>query len=209
MVSKRPGPPSSLTLGQIARASVAVADEHGLTGLTMRRLADTLGVSAAGLYRYVDSREVLIDLTVDELVGELRHPAPTGDWLADIVGLARQQRALYAAHPWLSHAVAGVRRLGPRTLDHFEWGLAVLEPLTAPTATKMEALALANGLASLFAGAAHAGSGANALGGLVATQHPRLAAALAAAAATPPADPFERALTSLLTGLLEARGDAP
>lgn len=203
-MSKRPGPPSSLTLDQIALASVEVADEHQLAGLTMRRLADTLGVSAAGLYRYVESREALIDLTVDVVVGELRHPAPTGDWLADLVGLAHQQRALYVAHPWLAQAVAAVRRLGPRTLDHFEWGLAALEPVTAPTAAKMEALALANGLASLFAGGTRAGAGADALGGLEATRHPRLTAALATATPTPAGDPFERALASLLTGLLVA-----
>lgn len=204
-MSTRPGPPSSLTVDQIALAAVAVADEHGLAGLTMRRLADDLGVSAAGLYRYVASREVLLEEVVDVLVGGLEHPAPTGSWLADVVGVAHQQRALYVAHPWLPQAVAAVRRLGPRTLDHFDWGLAALAPVDAPAVTKMEALALVNGLAALFAGGGGTASGPQALSGISPTRHQHLVAALGAARTdAPPADLFERALASLLTGLLGA-----
>lgn len=210
-MSTRPGPPSSLTVEQIALAAVAVADEHGLAGLTMRRLADALGASAAGLYRYVASREVLLEEVVDVLVAGIEHPAPTGRWLADVVGVAHRQRALYVAHPWLPQAVAAVRRLGPRTLDHFEWGLAALAPVDAPATAKMEALALVNGLAALFAGGGGTASGPQALSAMSPARHPHLVAALGEAAdsSAPPTDLFERALTSLLTGLLAGTGVRP
>ena len=105
---------------------------------------------------------------------------------------------------------AAVRRLGPRTLDHFEWGLAALAPVEAPAVAKMEALALVNGLAALFAGGGGTASGPEALSGISPTRHQHLVAALGAAGASaPPADLFERALTSLLTGLLGATGVRP
>ncbi|GMA87472.1 hypothetical protein GCM10025868_27220 [Angustibacter aerolatus] len=69
----------------------------------------------------------------------------------DLVDVARQQRALFAAHPWLIEAERSLRVLGPHVLDHLDWGLAVLTDLDVPASRKMEAIALANGVAALFA----------------------------------------------------------
>lgn len=175
----------------------------------MRKVAAVLGVSAAGLYRYVASREEVIGHMVDRLSATLPHPDPSGDWLADLTVVARRQRDLYRSHPWLGAAVGTATTMGPHVLDHFEWGLEVLEDVDVPTTRKLEALSLANGLALLFATAQDTQSAADAFAKLDPARHPRL---MGLAGATTPAsaepDLFERALASLLGGLLREPEDS-
>jgi hypothetical protein len=107
-------------------------------------------VSAPGLYRYVASREELVGHMVDLVSADVDHPPPSGNWVHDVTVVAEQQRALFRAHPWLAEAVASLRVMGPHVLDHLDWGLAALADVEAPPSRKMEAIALANGIAALF-----------------------------------------------------------
>ncbi|MCM3886152.1 TetR/AcrR family transcriptional regulator [Frankia sp. R82] len=193
-----------MTLQGIAATAVALADAQGLAAVTMRSLATTVGVSAPGLYRYVVSRDELVDHMVDLVSAGLEHPPPSGDWVRDLVVVAEQQRALFRAHPWLAEAVASLRVMGPHVLDHFDWGLAVLADVPAPSSRKMEALALTNGIAALSATPSRP-VGPETFTALDAGRHPRLAALLAAATPTPPsADLFHRVLEGLLRAVLTA-----
>src|SRR5437764_8785599 len=70
-----PGPAAG-----IAAAAVAIADREGLDAVSMRRVAARLGTGAASLYRYLESREDLLDLMVDATGAEYVFTAPTGDW---------------------------------------------------------------------------------------------------------------------------------
>ena len=67
----------------------------------MRRVAAELGTGAASLYRYVDTRDDLIDLMIDSTGAEYIFTAPTGDWLADLLEVAEQARTIMRRHPWL------------------------------------------------------------------------------------------------------------
>jgi AcrR family transcriptional regulator len=204
----RPGPPPSLTVHRIAAAGVDLADARGLTAVTMRSLAAAVGVSAPGLYRYVASRDELIGHMVDLVSADLEHPPPTGDWVHDMTVVAEQQRAIFTAHPWLAEAVASLRFMGRHVLDHLDWGLAVLADVEAAPGRKLEAIALANGIAALFS-TASAPVGAEAFAQLDASRQPRLAALLATAAATPPSeDLFPRVLEGVLRGVLAMPPDA-
>ncbi|GAB3674255.1 hypothetical protein GCM10028814_02980 [Angustibacter aerolatus] len=186
----------------VAAAAVELADAGGLVAVTMRSLATALGVSAPGLYRYVTSRDDLIGHAVDQVSTELQHPEPSGDWLHDLVDVARQQRALFAAHPWLIEAERSLRVLGPHVLDHLDWGLAVLTDLDVPASRKMEAIALANGVAALFA-TNGSSLGPEAFAQLGPARHVHLTALFAAAAPAPPSDDlFERVLSGVLRGVL-------
>lgn len=187
----------------IAAAAVDLADARGLPAVTMRSLAAAVGVSAPGLYRYVASRDELVGHMVDLVSADVEHRPPSGDWVHDFTAVAERQRALFRAHPWLAEAVASLRVMGPHVLDHLDWGLAVLADVQAPPNRKMEAIALANGIAALFSTTSRA-LGSEAFASLDPDRHPRLAALLATAGPTPPStDLFQRVLEGALRAVLE------
>ncbi|MEV8637316.1 TetR/AcrR family transcriptional regulator C-terminal domain-containing protein [Streptosporangium sp. NPDC051023] len=67
----RPG----LSLVRIVRAAIELADEEGLAGLSMRKVAERLGFTTMSLYRHIPGRDQLVDLMRDEVMGE-RPAAP-------------------------------------------------------------------------------------------------------------------------------------
>ena len=77
----RPGPP--LTVERIAVAAVELLDENGVGQLTMRRLADRLGVGTTTLYWHVDTKEDVIDLAVDAVFAATPPPPAGDDWRAE------------------------------------------------------------------------------------------------------------------------------
>lgn len=201
----RPGPSRSLTLDEITGAAVRVADVGGLSAATMRSIAAEVGVSAPALYRYVASRDELIGHMVDRLSAQLPDPAPTGDWIADLTAAARRQLVTFSNHPWLVEAVGSLRYLGPHVLDHLDWGLSVLGRVDAPDRDKLEAIALTNGAAALFAASGRP-AGPQTLTGLDPQRHRWLTAAVSAQPAAQAADDlFDRVLAGILHGVLGTR----
>jgi AcrR family transcriptional regulator len=185
-------------------AAVVLADAGGLAAVSMRAVAGALGTSAASLYRYVTNRDELLDLGTDRVVGELRpYPDADGDWLDAMVALGRRQLALYRRHPWLLDRTPRASAVGPQTLAWFDHCLRVLEPVDAEVATKFEAIAMMTGIGTLFA---HRDATAPPIGlaGLDLAPYPHLAAAAGTrpGPAPSPQDLFDRAVRSLLTGLL-------
>ncbi|WP_157546249.1 TetR/AcrR family transcriptional regulator [Microtetraspora fusca] len=113
----------------IVRAAVALADREGVGAVSMRRLAGDLGVGVMSLYRYVTGREELNDLMVDAVFGArpLPEPGPDG-WRAKLELSAREEWALYRAHPWLSHLAAATTRPpnAPNLLAYTDWRMRAL-----------------------------------------------------------------------------------
>lgn len=175
----------------------------------MRAVAERLGTSAAGLYRYVRSRDELIALMVDQAIGELRLAPTEGTWRERILAVAIEQRDLYAMHPWLMTAEAGpgAGSMGPQALRYFDRCLAILAEVPASPTTKMEALAMLTGVVTLFARpvAAESADPRALFAALDPQEHPTLTAALAEPSPPAPAQPdlFARTIDSLLTGLLD------
>ncbi|MGK3204037.1 TetR/AcrR family transcriptional regulator [Amycolatopsis sp. MEPSY49] len=114
---------------QIVRTAIAIADAEGLPALSMRRVAADLGSGTASLYRYVASRDELLDLMIDEVKGA-EHTELTGDWRADLASVAHQVRATLLRHPWLSGEIPGRPALGTNSLRRHEAALAAAAPLT-------------------------------------------------------------------------------
>ena len=83
----------------VLRAGLALADEAGLAAVTLRRLADRLGVTPMALYRHVAGKDDLLDGMADLLYAELDVPEPTGDWWEELAALARSTRRVLLAHP--------------------------------------------------------------------------------------------------------------
>lgn len=211
------GRPAGHSRDEITAAAVAIADREGLDAVSMRRVAADLGTGAASLYRYLDTREDLLDLMIDATGGEYVFTAPTGDWLADLLDIGEQARAIMRRHPWLPPLLTTRSVLGPNGLVLLEHVLEALTPHPASTAAKLEAVALLTAATALFV--------QNELGGgpgrqqrnaaylrhaLATGRHPRLAQLLTPppAPASPPqaapgpADRYRDLLARILSGLL-------
>jgi AcrR family transcriptional regulator len=123
-------PQAALSLAEIARAALAIADAEGTEALTMRRIAQDLGCGTMSLYRHVRTKDEVFDLIVDTALGEVAQPAaPSGDWLADLRQLAVAKRTVLLAHPWLAQLIAGRPLVGPHALATTEFSLRVVADL--------------------------------------------------------------------------------
>ena len=73
-----------LSRERVLRAAVALADEHGVEAISMRRIAGELGVVPMALYKHVSSKDELLDGMIDVVVGEIGPPAGGTDGKAAI-----------------------------------------------------------------------------------------------------------------------------
>jgi AcrR family transcriptional regulator len=97
---------------QVLRAAVALADDRGSEGLTMRKLAKVLGVEAMSLYNHVDSKDDLLDGMVDIVFDEIEAPAAGGDWKAELRKRAASTREALERHRWAIGEMEGRRTTG-------------------------------------------------------------------------------------------------
>ena len=198
----RRGPQSTHSREEIAAAAVVIADAEGLAAVSMRAVAAALGTGAGTLYRYLSSRDDLLDLMTDAVVAELRpYPEPGPDWLGSLLEVARAQLGLHRRHPWLVELLPRASGTGPEGLSWFDHCLRVLEPVPCGSGAKFEALAMMTGVVTLFAGQERAVP-PPAFTGTELTAYPHLLAAIGRPQAPRP-DLFERTLRGLLPVLLE------
>ena len=142
-----PPPPRQRSLGraEIVAAAIALADEAGSgfqAALTMKAVAARLGpYSAMALYRYVHSKDGLVDLMLDAATAEIPLPAEPGpDWRADLGELAAQTRQMTRRHPWYAALYHTRPPAGPHLMERLEFMLGVL---TARGASLAEAMTYA------------------------------------------------------------------
>ncbi len=111
----------------IVTAAIQLLDREGLAALSMRRLAEELGTGAASLYWHVGSKDGLLDLVMDEIIGEGKVPDPDPEhWQDQLKQVARDQRAASLRHPWLVRVSIGRIPMGPNALRYSERILAIL-----------------------------------------------------------------------------------
>ncbi|TDD19839.1 TetR/AcrR family transcriptional regulator [Nonomuraea diastatica] len=119
-------PRQGLSLPRVVRAAVELADDEGLAGLSMRKVADRLGFTTMSLYRHVPGRGQLVDLMLDEVLGEHPRAPETGGWRARLEAVARHAWELRKRHPWLAE-VRGSRHVpGPNAVAHYDYMLSTL-----------------------------------------------------------------------------------
>lgn len=214
------GPVPEHSRAQIASAGVALADASGLAAVTMRTVAAAIGTGPASLYRYFATRDELVEVMADQVRGEFAYEGiGSGEPVADLLRLAGQGRAMYLRHPWLLDIPASGHHLpGPNALAFIEHALAALEKVGLTGPAQLETIGIFSGAVRLFAeaeiGQQRGGQEAAEWQGSLAAyllqiasrgQHPHLAAALAdqpPAGLTQQGDPFDRAMTRILAGLL-------
>ncbi|MFY1691284.1 TetR/AcrR family transcriptional regulator [Plantactinospora sp. WMMB782] len=121
------GEAPTLSREQIVRAAIELLDAEGPTGLSMRRLGTRLGSGATSVYWYVTNKDELLELAVDEVMGEVYVPE-VGDtgWRIGASVLTTTTREMLLRHPWVI-ALLGVRpNLGPNALRIGERTVALL-----------------------------------------------------------------------------------
>ncbi|PTA46165.1 TetR/AcrR family transcriptional regulator [Micromonospora sp. RP3T] len=94
-----------LSRARILRTAVALADDAGIAALSMRNLAQELGVVPMALYKHVANKDELLDGMIDEVVAEIDPPAADGDWKHTIRRRVLSARQMLRRHPWASLAI--------------------------------------------------------------------------------------------------------
>jgi AcrR family transcriptional regulator len=95
-----PEPRGRLTKERVFHAAVELADRGGLESLTMRKLADELGVGVMSLYHYVPNKDELITGMVDIVFGEIELPSTDSDWKTAMRHRANATRDALSRHRW-------------------------------------------------------------------------------------------------------------
>ncbi len=122
------GPRPGLSVDRIVTAAIELADAEGLAALSMRRVAERLGVGTMSLYTYVPSKAELVDVMFDTACGEAAHIEPAGRWRARLAAVARASWELYRRHPWMLQVVAMSRPpLGPNSIAGYDRDLRAVD----------------------------------------------------------------------------------
>lgn len=118
--TSNPPSPTPLSRERILQAALHLADEGGLEAVSMRKVAQELGVKAMSLYNHVANKDDIIDGIVDRVVSDIELPRFDLDWKT-----AMRQRALSAhdvllQHPWAAMAIMSRINVGPAMLRYVD-----------------------------------------------------------------------------------------
>src|SRR5215475_2279416 len=109
---------AQLTRELVVTAAIDLADRDGIASISMRRLAQELGVEAMSLYTHVRNKDDLLDGMVDALVAEIPPGADGDDWKTSIRGMALGAREVFVRHPWAPATVQTRSAPGPAMLGY-------------------------------------------------------------------------------------------
>lgn len=139
-----------LTQDAIVEAALRVLRQVGADGLNMRRIAEELGASPASLYWHVASKDELINLVVDRVVGEIQTPPPDPEhWREQLKDWMLQAREVLKRYPGVAALTLGRVPVGPHLVQRTEWLLALLRGAGIPD----KIAAYAGDLGGLYLGA--------------------------------------------------------
>lgn len=144
MATERPGDPArtlavlwrtadraartDLGADRIVAAAVDLADTDGLPALSMRRVAERLGVGTMSLYTHVPGKGELLDAMVDAVHAETPRPDDVpGGWRGRLARIAHDNRALLLRHPWLLDVSTHRAVLGPHVAAKYDYELRAVD----------------------------------------------------------------------------------
>jgi AcrR family transcriptional regulator len=117
---KQQGPRIPLSRERVLRAAIALADEHGIEELSMRKLGQELGVEAMSLYNHVANKEDVLDGMVDLVVGEFEVPPSGTDWKTALRERVLSARRALLRHPWASRVMESRTQPTPTMLAYMD-----------------------------------------------------------------------------------------
>ena len=115
-----------LTRERVLQGAMAVADRDGIAALTMRSLADEVGVKPMSLYHHVQGKEDVLDGIVDLVFAEIELPTPGEPWRPAVRARAVSAREALLRHPWATPLMDSRIDAGPATLRHHDAVVGVL-----------------------------------------------------------------------------------
>ena len=107
-----------LTRERVLNGALAVADEGGAGSLTIRSLAEHLGVKPMALYYHVKNKGEILDGILDMVFSEIELPSAGGDWQREMTRRAHSARHVLKRHPWAIMLLQSGTAPGPATLRH-------------------------------------------------------------------------------------------
>lgn len=137
------GPRPTLSVAKIVETAVHIADKDGLAAVSMRRVAEELGFTTMSLYRYVSSKEDLLELMQDAAATP---PADLdempGNWRDAARWWAAQNVAMFRRHPWFLDIPMTAPPMGPNQVHWMEQLLRALAGTGLSSGEKMGVLTL-------------------------------------------------------------------
>ena len=131
---------SRLTREKIAAAALAIADKEGFEAVSMRRVAQQLQVGTMSLYYYVKTKDDLVSVMDDALMGEALLPSLPKDWRLAMMEIAKRTHAVFIRHPWALVAMASAPP-GLNAMRHMEQCLEALAETSMTEKQKITLLA--------------------------------------------------------------------
>ncbi|MGA7204762.1 MAG: TetR/AcrR family transcriptional regulator [Specibacter sp.] len=131
-----------LSRERVLETAVAIADESGLATLTMRSLAQALGVKPMSLYYYVANKGEILDAIIDMVFSEIELPSPGNAWQPEMRLRANSIRQVLRRHPWAIGLLESRTSPGSATLRHHNATLGVLRHAGFSVALTAHAYAL-------------------------------------------------------------------
>jgi AcrR family transcriptional regulator len=132
---------SSLSREKIAAAGLRIADAEGFASLSMRRIAQEMGVGTMSLYYYVRTKADLIAVMDDALMGEVLVPSLPANWCEALTVIATRTRDVFLRHPWALSSMLSAPP-GVNAMRHMEQCLQALAGTTMTTREKLALLAI-------------------------------------------------------------------
>ncbi|HEY2636517.1 MAG TPA: TetR/AcrR family transcriptional regulator [Solirubrobacteraceae bacterium] len=148
----RRAPRPAVSREAIVRAGLDIVDTEGIDALSMRKVAQALGIGTMTLYTHVANKDELLDLMDDEVMGEVLLPgAVPEDWREALTEIGRRTAQALLDHEWVAAAMHRRPLPGPNALMHVEQSLAAVEPLGLDAATAGEVLSIVDDYVMGFA----------------------------------------------------------
>jgi len=139
----RRGPRPGLSADAIVDAAVRVADAEGLEAVSMARVAAELGFTTMSLYRYVASKEELLQLMFNASALGAEELVIEGDgWRPRLRAWATIQRDMLDRHPWVTQMPMAAPPVAPNSLHFVERGLETMDGTGLPDADKIRIIGL-------------------------------------------------------------------
>ncbi len=124
--SAAPQERAPLNRERVLQSAIAVADRGGIAGLTIRSLADELGVKPMSVYHYFANKAEILDGIIDLVFSQIELPSPDGEWEAEIRRRAHSARAVLRQHPWAIGLMESRTNPGPASLKHHDANIGTL-----------------------------------------------------------------------------------
>lgn len=119
-------PTSALTRSGILKEAIRIADESGIDALSMRRLAENLGVKAMSLYHHIQDKDTLITSMVDEVIAKIPDECDASDWKEAMRNRMGSAYHILVLHPWVTMELLSRMNTGAGVLNYFDNTLGCL-----------------------------------------------------------------------------------